>query len=126
MSDSTLTNQERGMAALLKATNWSHLPTAQFVINKWADATFPDRHPESSLYKLVLEEIPELLLHLKTKGKEGIDEELADCFILLLDLAHLWHVDVGGAIKLKMMKNMLRTWKHDPSTGFYNHVEDGQ
>jgi NTP pyrophosphatase (non-canonical NTP hydrolase) len=90
-------------------------------INGWANATFPGRSPKASLNKLVMEEIPELLQHLKQWGPEGIGGELADCFILLLDLAVIWGIDLPTAIGSKMIVNERRTWTKDIETGFYNH-----
>jgi NTP pyrophosphatase (non-canonical NTP hydrolase) len=100
---------------------WSNIYQAQRAIHEWANKTFPGREPAAALAKLVMEEIPELLEHKKKYGIEMIGEELADCFILLLDLAELWRVDVPQAIKSKMLKNASRTWIKDSTTGFYNH-----
>jgi NTP pyrophosphatase (non-canonical NTP hydrolase) len=104
--------------------DWDSMSVAQKAINDWANKTFPDRVPEASLVKLVMEEIPELLAHRKEKGTEGISGELADCFILLLDLATIWDVDVGTALFQKMSVNIQRQWTHDPATGFYNHIKE--
>lgn len=90
-------------------------------INAWADATFPGRKPKAALTKLVMEEIPELLTHLKEKGPEGIGGELADCFILLMDLAVIWKVDLPSAIRDKMEINERRMWRKD-EIGHYHHV----
>lgn len=89
-------------------------------IHRWANETFPSRIPESSLFKLVMEEIPELLMARK-EGKD-ITGEMADCFILLLDLCAIWGIDPARAIHAKMMTNMNRKWQLDAQTGFYNHV----
>jgi NTP pyrophosphatase (non-canonical NTP hydrolase) len=102
---------------------WSNIYNAQRAIHEWANKTFPGRDPVASLTKLVMEEIPELLTHKKQHGTEFIGEELADCFILLLDLAALWNVDLPVALRSKMHKNAQRQWKKDDTTGFYNHVE---
>lgn len=91
-------------------------------VHDWASRTFPGRVPEASLSKLVLEEIPELLQHRKNRGVDGIDLELADCFILLMDLACIWKVDLMRAIHEKMQINEHRLWKLDKATGFYNHT----
>ena len=104
--------------------DWDRMTVAQKAINSWANKTFPNRVPEASLVKLVMEEIPELLAHRKKEGAEGIEGELADCFILLFDLAEIWGVNVGKAVFEKMLTNLQRTWTHDPATGFYNHVKE--
>lgn len=102
--------------------NWDSMADASKAINDWANRTFPGRGPKSSINKLGMEELPELLIHLKEHGPEGIGEEWADCLILLLDLARIWKIDPATAIRNKMEINMRRHWKQDPETGFYNHV----
>lgn len=102
---------------------WSNMYNAQRAIHEWANKTFPGRDPVAALTKLVMEEIPELLQHKKQHGTSSIGEELADCFILLLDLAAIWNVDLPVAIRDKMFKNASRQWTQDPSTGFFNHAE---
>lgn len=92
---------------------------ARDAIHRWANETFPDRVPEASLSKLVMEEIPELLVA-KKEGKP-LDGEMADCFILLLDLCAIWGIDPGEAIAEKMNINRSRTWRLHGPTGFYNH-----
>lgn len=104
------------------AVNWDSLSDSANAINAWADRTFPGRGPRSSLNKLNMEEIPELLTHLKEHGPEGIGEEWADCLILLLDLAVIWKVNPAEAIKNKMQINNHRMWRKDDETGAYNHV----
>lgn len=105
-----------------RTTDWDSMEEASMAISDWADRTFPGRSPKASLLKLNMEEIPELLTHLKTMGTSKIGEELADCFILLLDLSVIWNVDLGKAIEHKMQINNHRMWAKDKETGFYNHV----
>lgn len=103
---------------------WDSMSYAQIQIWTWANKTFGEnRDPQASLSKLVLEEIPELLMHRKEKGMEGLDEEFADVMILLLDLAVLWDIDVARGLMNKMATNRARTWNLDQSTGFYNHKD---
>ena len=47
---------------------------------------------------------------------------MADCFILLMDLAKVWDINLPDAIRDKMMINERRMWSEDPETGHYNHV----
>lgn len=92
-------------------------------IFEWANHTFPGRSPKASLMKLVMEEVPELLHGLNTEGvTPKIAHEWADCMILLLDLARLWGIEPGEAIRSKMAINKFRMWKKDEETGFYHHV----
>lgn len=124
MGTSWLTADEaEDLSLMFEATNWDSMRSVSRVINTWADSVFPDRAPEAQLSKLVMEEIPELLIHRKKQGIEGIGTELADCFILLMDLAVVWNVDLQEAILTKMKKNAERTWSKDTATGFYNHLE---
>lgn len=102
--------------------NWDSMADASKAINDWANRTFPGRGPKSSINKLGMEELPELLIHLKEHGPEGIGEEWADCLILLLDLARIWKIDPAKAIERKMTINNHRMWRKDDETGFYNHV----
>lgn len=108
----------------IKETHWDSIEEAQRTIHGWANETFPGRQPKAALTKLVMEEIPELLAHLKEQGPEGIGPEVADCFILLLDLAAIWDVDVPQALKAKMLVNARRRWTHDPETHTFNHVKE--
>jgi NTP pyrophosphatase (non-canonical NTP hydrolase) len=103
-------------------SNANDIGALAYYIHEWANRTFPGRPPRASLVKLVMEEVPEMLDHLKARGPEGIGPEWADCMILLLDLARIWNIDPGQAIRDKMAINQLRMWKKDEETGFYNHV----
>lgn len=101
---------------------WDSMDDAASAINAWANRTFPGRGPKSSINKLGMEELPELLVHLKEKGLTGIEGEWADCMILLLDLARIWKINPARAIENKMTINNHRMWRKDEETGFYNHV----
>lgn len=111
------------MKNIIVYTDWNDINDVALTITTWANATFPDRKPDSSLFKLVMEEIPELLQHKKKHGIEDIGEEFADCLILLLDLAMIWNINLSQALSDKMYKNVERKWALDPSTGFYNHKD---
>ena len=70
---------------------------------------------------LFIEEIGELAKAIRksTKGSldinkqydESVEEELADCFIYLLSIANMNHVDMFKAFKEKEEKNCNRIWK---------------
>lgn len=106
----------------LSPENWNNMRAVQDEITRWATETFPHRTDHHALYKLVLQEVPELLTHKKEKGTEDIGTELADCFILLLDLASLWEVDVVDAIRAKMAVNYARKWTQDEN-GIMQHIK---
>lgn len=105
----------------MNESDWDSLTALSVYINKWAATTFPTRKPKAALSKLVMEEIPELLKHLKEHGSEGIGEELADCFILLLDLGKIWNVNLAEAIRSKMIRNLDRQWTED-ELGHFSHI----
>lgn len=102
--------------------DWDSMAWSSAYINAWARSNFPGRSPKAALTKLNMEELPELLIHLKEHGSVGIGEELADCFILMLDLARIWNVDLARAIKNKMQINERRMWKKDEALGHWNHM----
>ncbi len=70
---------------------------------------------------LFLEELGELAKAIRknTKGRlditkeynTNVEEELADCFIYLLSIANMNHVDMFKAFKDKETKNCERVWK---------------
>lgn len=91
-------------------------------ITRWAQERFPHRTDFHAIYKLVVEEVPELMVHKKEKGVATIGTELADCFILLLDLASMWEVDIAQAIHEKMQTNYSREWNKDEN-GIMQHVK---
>lgn len=102
--------------------DWNNLRAAQDEITRWASEQFPHRTDHHAIHKLMVEEIPEMAMHKKEKGTETIGTELADCLILLLDLASLWEVDVVDALREKMAINYARSWAQD-ANGIMQHVE---
>lgn len=106
----------------LFGSDWERLDLVQQEITRWADEQFPGRTDHQTIYKLVVHEIPELMTHKKEKGTAGIGTELADCFILLMDLASMWGVDLTEAIRDKMETNYQRTWERD-AHGIMQHVK---
>jgi NTP pyrophosphatase (non-canonical NTP hydrolase) len=92
----------------------------QIQISEWAEKDIPERTPMSGLQKLAFEELPELV---RAVSREfDVDGELADCMILLFDVATLLGVDVHAAVTEKLKENRSREWVKNPDTGFYNHV----
>lgn len=101
--------------------NWDSITEVSLYIHYWAERTFANRNPDASLFKLVLYEIPELLTHKRNRGANGIEGELADCFVLLMDLSVIWNVNLKNAIRDKMQLNERRSWRQDDA-GLYQHV----
>ncbi len=110
------------MSDPLEPVKWHLIQDVQLEITRWADEQFPGRTDHQTVYKLVVHEIPELMVHKKEKGTAGIGTELADCFILLMDLASMWGVDLSEAIRAKMEINYGRTWERD-AHGIMQHVK---
>lgn len=102
-------------------TDWNDLRAAQLEITRWADGTFPARSPYKALTKLVMHEVPEMLRHVEENGTETVGPELADCLILLFDLATLWEVNIPEALKQKMAINYQREWVKNEESGLYQH-----
>lgn len=93
----------------------------QKMVVSWIRNLIPDerRDPVNTAIKLS-EEVAELLHALYVDGDVGT--EVADCLILLLDIAHLEGVDVDTQFKLKMAINSNRQWKADK--GCLSHADD--
>lgn len=103
--------------------NWNDMGQVQDEITRWAQERFPHRTDHHAIHKLMVEEIPEMAMHKKEHGTGTIGTELADCFILLFDLASLWKVDMAHAIFEKMQINYARQWERDVH-GIMQHVEE--
>lgn len=78
-----------------------------------------NRDPLNGAIKLA-EEVSELQHALYT-GDGNVAEELADCLILLLDIAHLTKTDLPAAFEEKMMINRGRKW--NKVKGALKHAE---
>jgi hypothetical protein len=103
----------QGLRAVMAAND-----TLQFQreVSKWAQATFPHQTPASKLDHLG-EEIAEL----KANPSDG--EEMADCFILLLNLAEMHGHDLMAQARAKMAKNRARKWGKPDERGVCHHIE---
>lgn len=93
-------------------------------IVQWADRELPDRPMRAGLVKLCLDEIPELWRHFRKEGKIS-EGELADCFIILMDIAKRAGIDAMSAVYSKMLVNSERKWQR-MEDGTYQHVEEKQ
>jgi len=89
-------------------------------VGVWGDATFPNA------------DIKAKVCHLKKEVKElenastecGIAEETADCFLLLLHIAHKSNFDLLAAAQIKMIVNRKRKWGKPDNDGVIEHVRD--
>lgn len=91
-------------------------------IHTWANKVFPNRTPYQQICKLVLEEIPEMVQAVDRGG--DIEDEIADCFIILMDIATQHEIDVWLAVMDKMDINEGRTWAQDTRTGLMKHIKE--
>lgn len=83
----------------------------------WADEVFPERTPEGTVNKL-LEELNEL-------RDNPLDAwEMADVFILLLDLCDMLGFDLAKITTHKMAVNKSRKWHIED--GVFKHVRENE
>jgi len=85
-------------------------------ISEWAATTFPHQTPASKVAHLT-DEVNEL------SDNPGDGEEMADCFILLLNLAEMGGFDLLEEAQKKMAKNKLRIWGAPDARGVCHHVK---
>lgn len=106
-------------------------------LGEWARATFPHGTSESILAHLK-EEIGELEAAIQparsprgyrtrrasSERYDAIGEEIADCIILLLHLAHRHGIIAEAEVRKKFERNKRRTWESDDNgRGYRKHVE---
>ena len=84
-------------------------------VSEWAAKTFPHQTPRSKISHL-RKEIEELA------DDDGNGEEMADCFILLLNLAEMAGVDLMTEAQRKMEINRNRTWGAPDADGVCQHI----
>ena len=86
-----------------------------YVVN-WADQKLGERSYDNAFNKLD-EEIQEL----KDAGVDGRSDEMADVFIMLLDMANMAGIDISRAVHNKLTINWARNW--ELVGGVYSHIE---
>ena len=94
-------------------------------VNEWQDKTFPNSTPLSCVSHLN-KEVHELILEVSRRRQSGIEEELADCAILIMGLAGRCGIDLQFAIHKKMTVNRLRKWGQSDANGVIEHVKQGE
>lgn len=90
--------------------------TIQHRISQWAEKTFPNQ-PTSAKIDHLADEIQEV----RENPNDG--EELADCAILLFNLAGRAGVDLMMEVEKKFAKNRKRTWGVPDERGVVKHIE---
>lgn len=86
----------------------------------WIEGLLPARDPRRTIGKLC-SEVGELMEAVCLGPQEAIEDEFADCLVLLLDIAHLNNIDPVEAFYRKMAINENRDWK--ASGGCLQHTE---
>ena len=84
-----------------------------YKVTSWIEQYIPEkeRDPMNTCIKLS-EEVSELL-HALYSGEGDVGHELADVYILILDIAHLKGYDLQVEFNKKMVINRARTWSQD-------------
>lgn len=110
-----LPDDERILAGQGLPRTAESLSDFQREVAEWAQATFPQQTPHSKMRHLE-KEIGEL--------REDLSdiEEMADCFILLLNLCEMAGGDLLEAAKSKMEKNRRRKWGEPDADGVCHHI----
>jgi len=95
-------------------------------ITQWQNKTFPTATALSSATHLK-DEIAELMEAIKLGNRFEINHEIADCFILLFNIADkcsLSHMSLKAIIDEKMAINYARTWNKPDERGVVKHVKE--
>lgn len=89
----------------------------------WIDGLLPGRDPRRTIGKLC-SEVGELMEAVCLGPKESVEDEFADCLVLLLDVANLEGINPVEAFYRKMEINKSRSWK--ASGGSLQHTESNK
>jgi NTP pyrophosphatase (non-canonical NTP hydrolase) len=113
----------------------SELSDFQKEVGEWGDETFNAKRNydlqscSHGIYKHLVKEVKELYDALRQKFVSdnpptcSVEEELADCFIILIHLAHLHGFDLLEAARNKMDINRKRTWGEPDEDGVIEHIK---
>lgn len=113
---------------------FNRIQSLQDNIAKWSDATFGDGNRGLGMCEHLGKEVKELKEAIMVYdsgvnrfGKESLGEEVADCFMLLLDIARTYDMsvdDIFYATTDKLIINQNRKWGSTNSDGSVEHVRD--
>lgn len=76
----------------------------------WVSGALPDRGVKGTAKKLC-EEVVELFEAVITEDIDEIGEEIADCMILILDIADCYYIDIPMEVRRKLEINKKRSWR---------------
>lgn len=107
--------------------NMEAIQALMSLINEWERATFPGQTALGKAEHLK-KEVEELCVELeKDLTSDDCKTEVADCFILLLNIAARTGMDAAellSVIDRKMIINKNRKWGKINSMGFATHIEE--
>jgi len=104
----------------------------QRVIAEWSRATFGGDEDRTETYRVgrrwgmwahLMKEHKELLDALTAGDLKKIRNELADCTVLLFDMAEISGIDIGEAMLEKLEVNKKRKWGKPDANGCVEHVD---
>lgn len=87
----------------------------------WQDSVFTEATPLSAAEHL-RREVRELIFDLKMGNLENAESEIADCFLLIVAVAHLSGVDLEIAADAKLTINKARIWGKPDADGVVEHI----
>lgn len=90
-------------------------------ITEWQDSVFTKATPLSATTHLK-KEVLELAIDLINCDYEKARIEIADCFLLIIAVAHLSGIDLEASIEEKMAINRRRVWGEPDAYGVVEHV----
>jgi len=96
-------------------------------IKQWSDDTFGLGRTGRPIAHHLKKEIDEVIDAIDNSGYNRVKFEIADCFILLLDVASHEGISVGeilDASEEKMEINKKRKWGEPDENGVVEHIEE--
>lgn len=103
--------------------------TLQDETGTWGDETFPLSTARSVMDHLTDEivelddEVNAFLTEASPERRAALAEEAADCYLLLLHIAHKCGFDLESAARAKLERNRARIWGEPDARGVVRHVE---
>jgi uncharacterized protein YabN with tetrapyrrole methylase and pyrophosphatase domain len=106
----------------------NHLQDLQNNIHKWSKKVFgTDLKRKEGLANHLKEEAAEVKAAVWANNRHDLKYQLADCLIIMLDLARLYDItadEIIIATKDKMITNYSRKWEGPDQHGMYHHKKE--